>query len=259
MVRHVAVTGAPPGITAVLPAYNEEANLERTVRDLAPVLAKASPDHEIIVVDDGSADRTAEVAARLGETVAGLRLLHHPRNLGYGEALRTGFAAATREWILLLDADGQFLPPELDRLLAAAPESDLVLGYRKHRADSAHRRGYATVWRLLMWMLLGVRVRDVNCGFKLMRTAFVQSLDLRATGALISAELLAKAQGRGARMMEVEVSHRPRLHGHQTGGDPRVLLRAYVELARLWWRIRQFSAAEGAPRGTTAGSARRPR
>src|SRR3972149_5625094 len=158
----------------------------------------------------------------------------------YGAALRTGFAAATREWILLLDADGQFLPAELERLVAAAPGADLVLGYRHRRADSAHRRFFAAVWRLLVGLLLGVRVRDTNCGFKLMRTALVQSLDLQAGGALISAELLAKARRRGAVLVEVPVMHVPRRWGRQTGGSLPGTPGAYFELARLGWRIRRF-------------------
>lgn len=230
-------------ISAVLPAYNEEANLEGTVRALAPVLAQVAADYEILVVDDGSADRTAEIGRRLGEEFPPLRLLRHERNRGYGAALRSGFAAATREWILLLDADGQFLPRELERLVAAAPGADFVLGYRQHRADPAHRRFFAAVWRLLTGLLLGVRVRDTNCGFKLMRTALVQSLDLQAAGALIGAELLAKARRLGAVMIEVPVTHVPRRWGRQTGGSLRVTLRAYSELARLGWRIRRFGKA----------------
>ncbi len=249
-----AATAASPRrtISAVLPAYNEAANLERTVTGLAPVLHRVSGGWEILVVDDGSADATAEVAGRLAEARWGLRLLRHPRNLGYGAALRTGFAAAGYEWILLFDADGQFLPGEVERLVAAADGADLVAGVRARRADPLHRRAYAGVWRLLMRLVLGIRVRDINCGFKLMRTTLIQRLDLRAGGALISAELLAKAARAGGRIVEVPVSHVPRVHGQQTGGSPRVLLRAYYELFRLGWEIRRFGRErrEGRPNKT---------
>ncbi len=237
-------------ISAVLPAYNEEANLEGVVRALAPVLARLAADPEILVVDDGSTDHTAEIAGRLVAEVPHLRLLRHERNRGYGAALRTGFAAARREWILLLDADGQFVPAELERLVAAAPGADLVVGYRQRRADPPHRRYFAAVWRALIGVLLGVRVRDTNCGFKLLRTKLVQALDLQAGGALISAELLAKARRRGAVLAEVPVTHAPRRRGRQTGGSLRVTLRAYYELARLGWRIRRFSATTRESRAT---------
>lgn len=221
----------------MLPTFNEEANLERTVRALVPVLSGVAADYEILVVDDGSTDRTAEVARRLGEEVPSLRLLRHARNRGYGAALRTGFAAARHQWILLLDADGQFLPEELPRLVEAAAGADLVLGYRRSRADPAPRRLFAAVWRVLVWALLGVVVRDTNCGFKLMRRSLVQALDLQAHGAVISAELLAQARRLGAVMVEVAVTHLPRRWGQQTGGSLRVLLRACIELVRLWCRL----------------------
>lgn len=240
-----------PSISAVLPAFNEAANLERTVAGLAPVLSRLSARWEIVVVDDGSTDATAEVAARLAAAQWGLRLLRHPRNLGYGAALRTGFAAARHEWILLFDADGQFLPGEAERLVAAADGADLVAGVRAHRADPWHRRAYAWVWRALCRLVLGVRVQDINCGFKVLRTALIPSLDLRAGGALIGAELLAKASRAGARIVEVPVTHVPRSHGQQTGGSLAVLLRAYWELLRLGWQIRRFRGVAGERTGRT--------
>jgi glycosyltransferase involved in cell wall biosynthesis len=229
-----------PAVSVVLPAYNEEANLERTVRELLPVLEQTAADYEILIVDDGSRDETAAIAARLAAEVPRLRVLRHDRNRGYGAALRTGFAAARREWILLLDADGQFRPGELPRFIAAAGRADLIIGSREQRADPPHRRLFAAVWRLLTGVLLGVRARDTNCGFKLMRAAVIQALDLQAGGALISAELLAKARRSGAVIVELPVTHAPRRYGRQTGGSVRVMLRAYYELARLAWRIRRF-------------------
>ncbi|MDR7417477.1 MAG: glycosyltransferase family 2 protein [Armatimonadota bacterium] len=229
-----------PSISAVLPAYNEEGNLARTVGELVPVLARTCEAYEVVVVNDGSTDRTAAVAERLAAQMPAVRVVHHARNLGYGSALRTGFGAATLEWILLLDADGQFDPRDLDDFVTAAGAADLVLGYRERRADAAHRGWFAVAWRYLMRILLGVRARDIDCAFKLMRASLIRSLGLESGGAFISAELLAKAGRRGARVVEVPVSHRPRLHGTQTGGNPRVLVRAFYELGRLWWRVRRF-------------------
>jgi glycosyltransferase involved in cell wall biosynthesis len=247
------------GLTVVLPAFNEAANLEATVRELLPVVAAAAGTVEVVVVDDGSADDTADVAARLAAEAAraggpSVRVVRHPRNLGYGAALRTGFAAARQPWILLLDADGQFVPHDLERFVAAAAAADLVAGYRVRRADPPHRRAFAWAWRWLMRALLGVRVRDVDCAFKLVRTGLVQSLALEAGGAFISAELLAKAGRCGARIVEVPVAHRPRRAGQQTGGRVRVLVRAFYELARLWRRVRRFPGDAG--RGPRTGSGR---
>ncbi len=236
----------------VLPAFNEEAGIERLVRATVPVLDRLGGAYEILVVDDGSTDRTAEIASRLAAADPAIRVLRHPTNQGYGAALRTGFDAARKEWILLLDADGQFRPEEVDRFVAAAPGADLVVGYRRRRADPGHRRIFAAVWGVLMRGVLGVRVRDVNCGFKLMRASVIQSLDLRSRGALISAEFLAKASRAGAVSVEVPVTHLPRAAGRQTGGSPLVLLRAYYELVRLGWGIRAFRA----PPATTSKAAR---
>ncbi|MCL6553952.1 MAG: glycosyltransferase family 2 protein [Firmicutes bacterium] len=231
-------------MSVVLPAFNEAGNLEATVREVAPVVAAAAADFEIVVVDDGSTDATAAVAARLAAELP-VRLLRHDHNRGYGAALRTGFEAARQPWILLLDADGQFEPTELDRFVPLAGDADLVVGYRVRRADPRHRGVLAAAWTWLMRVLLGVQVRDVDCAFKLMRTTLVRSLALESAGAFISAELLGKARRRGARIVEVPVSHRPRRHGRQTGGSPRVLLRAFYELGRLWWRVRRFPAGAG--------------
>jgi glycosyltransferase involved in cell wall biosynthesis len=243
----------PLTISAVLPAYNEEANLETTVSDLLTPLRQHSAAFEIIIVDDGSTDQTAQRAQALAPRVGELQLLRHGRNLGYGWALRTGFAAARMDWILLLDSDGQFDPTDLGRLVAAADGAEMVLGYRFKRADPSHRRLFARAWAWLMRILLGVGARDVDCAFKLMRRSLVQSIELQATGAFVSAELLARAARRGARIVEVPVTHRPRRFGEQTGSRPRVLIRAFYELFRLWWRVRRDApGARRARPGTEA-------
>lgn len=241
-------------LSAVLPAFNEADNLERTVGELTAALAATGRSYEVLIVDDGSTDGTAAVAEALGRADPRVRLLRHARNQGYGAAVRTGFAASRGTWILLLDADGQFVPAELPRLLAAAGEgADFVLGYRVHRADPLHRRWFAALWRRLMAALLDVQVRDVNCAFKLLRGDLVRALPLESRGAFMTAELLARARRAGARFAEVPVSHRPRRAGRQTGGRPGVILRAFSDLFRLYWRLR--SAAGGrAPAAGAAGS-----
>jgi glycosyltransferase involved in cell wall biosynthesis len=231
------------GISAVLPAYNEEGALEATVSALRAVLVSVGRPYEIIIVNDGSADRTGAIADGLAGADPAVRVVHHVRNLGYGAALKSGFGAARLPWVFLMDADGQFDPGELPRFLAAAERADFIVGYRPARADPVHRMLYARIWAGMMSLLLGVGVRDVDCAFKLMRRSVLDRLALEAGGAFLSAEMLAKARRLGARFVELPVRHLPRRAGASTGGSVRVLLRAFAELARLWWKVRRFRPA----------------
>ena len=217
--------------------------MESTVRGLRAVLAALGRPFEIIVVDDGSADGTAALADRLARDDPAVRVVHHARNQGYGTALKSGFAAARQDWVFLMDSDGQFDPTELPGFIDAASRADFVLGYRVERADATHRRLFAKLWARLMRVLLGVRVRDVDCAFKLMRRSYLAAMPLEAGGAFLSAEMLAKALRLGARFAERPVKHLPRRAGRQTGGSVKVLLRAFYELGRLWLRVRRFRPA----------------
>lgn len=237
MSRRLQDPGSPfsGGVSAFLPCHNEEGNVERVVRAVVRALEPLGVPFEVIVVDDGSTDRTAAIAQRLAGEDPRVRLVRHSRNLGYGAALRTGFAASRYPWIFFTDGDGQFNPQDLARLLPHAASADLVVGYRLHRRDPAHRRLFGRLWNLLVRSWFGVRVRDVDCAFKLVRREVVQDLPLRATGAFLSTELLCRAAQKGARIVEVPVPHYPRRWGRQTGGRPDVILRAFVEL----WRLRR--------------------
>lgn len=223
------------GLSAFLPAFNEAANLSwflPQLRDFLPCVAATA---ELIVVDDGSTDDTIAIlreAASAAHTVP-VRIVRHAHNRGYGAAVRSGLAACRLEWAFLTDADGQFEPQDLPILTAHAHHADLVCGRRAARADPLHRRLYARTYGALVRALLDVRVRDVNCAFKLLRRETVAPLRLESEGALISAELLARAQQRGARIVDVPTGHRPRRLGRPTGGDPRVVFRALRELMAL--------------------------
>jgi glycosyltransferase involved in cell wall biosynthesis len=238
------------GISAILPAFNEEGALAGTVAALRTVLRGLGRPFEIIVVDDGSRDGTGDLADRLAREDAALRVVHHPRNLGYGAALKSGFAAARLDWLFLMDADGQFDPAELPTFVSAAGGADFVVGYRPSRADPAHRTLYAKVWARLMSILLGVGVRDVDCAFKLMRRSYLDGMPLEAGGAFLSAEMLAKARRMGARFVELPVRHLPRRAGTSTGGSLRVLLRAFAEMGRLWLSVRRFRPTSGSAKTT---------
>jgi glycosyltransferase involved in cell wall biosynthesis len=226
-----------PGVTILLPCLNEAGNIEAAVAEARAAATAAARKYEILVVDDGSTDNTADLARALARRDPAVRLLSHPVNLGYGAALRTGIEAATMPWLLLTDADLQF---DLGQLADVAPltaDYDLIIGRRTPRRDPVHRRVYGHTWNWLVRRVLDLPVRDVDCAFKLGRTDMLQSLDLRSTGAMISPELVARSLAQDARLVEVDVAHRPRVAGAQSGANPRVILRALNELRTLRFRL----------------------
>lgn len=220
-------------MSAVLPAFNEEANLEKAVHGLGHALSAFAGSHEIIVVDDGSRDGSGALMERLHEHMPNLVVVRHPENLGYGAALRSGFRKARFPWVFFMDADNQFDPMDVKLLLDRAGDADLVIGYRAVRRDPWPRRVNAWAFFTLVRLLFGYLARDVNCAFKLIRHDLLDNLALRSGGALINTELLTLARRRGARIIEVPVHHFPRTAGAQTGARPAVVLRAFRELFRL--------------------------
>lgn len=225
-------------LAAVLPARNEEGNIEAAVLETWHEVARLAERAEIIVVDDGSQDRTAALVEAMRERVPALRLVRHGETRGYGAAVRSGFAAATAEWLFFTDADRQFDVAELERLVALSGDHDVVAGVRARRRDPVHRRLMARMWNRLIGLTLGVRLRDLNCAFKLLRTELVRGLELASDGSAFGAELALALEHRGARIAQLPVSHRPRTWGRQTGGDPAVILHALAEYGRLVTRFR---------------------
>lgn len=224
--------GLPASLSAVLPAYNEEAVIASTLRRTHAVIAGLGMDaFEVIVVDDGSRDRTRSVCLDVGAELDSVRVISHRANRGYGAALRTGFEAATGDAIFLMDSDGQFDPADLRLLLARWGAAAVVCGCRTERRDPWIRRLNNRAFFRLVDALVGATARDVNCGFKLFPTAIGQGL--AAEGALISTELLVRAREQGLRIVDVAVPHHPRTTGRPTGARPAVVLRAFGELRRL--------------------------
>jgi glycosyltransferase involved in cell wall biosynthesis len=227
-----------PGLSVFLPCHNEEQNLVRVVDNFRAQLDRFALAYEIIVVNDGSRDQTGAIADRLAASDSRIKVLHHPVNRGYGGAVISGLAAATMPYVLLCDGDGQFDAAELARLVPMVPDYDVVAGRRIKRADHLLRRLNGQAWTALVRLLFGIRITDVDCGFKLFKREFVQNLDLSARGAMISTELMVKIADRGARIAEVDVGHLPRLAGEQSGANLRVIARAFAELLRLWGELR---------------------
>ena len=234
-----AMGGVVRELSVVLPAFNEEANVERVVRECTAYLTDRIPDHELMVVDDGSRDRTGEILDRLVTEVPRFRPLHHPQNRGYGAALRAGFAAAAKRFVFYMDSDGQFDIRDLDLLLPLVTDDDhIVTGFRIERRDPFVRRLNAKLFnRFVVGLMLGVHVRDLNCAFKIVPKRILDQIALESTGALINAELYGRAVRRGFGVKEVGVHHYPRAAGTPTGADPSVILRAFYELARLRRKI----------------------
>jgi glycosyltransferase involved in cell wall biosynthesis len=227
-----------PGISVFLPSHNEEANVERVVSGYVREMPKIADDFEVIVVDDGSRDRTGAIADRMAAADPHVRVVHHPVNRGYGGAVISGIRAARMPYVLLSDGDGQFDPAEVAKLAAFMPEYDVVVGFRARRADHLIRKLNGAAWTALVRMLLGITIGDIDCGFKLFKREFLDAMELKARGAMISTELMARLAGSGARVKEVEVTHLPRLAGEQSGANVRVVARAFKELFALYSDLR---------------------
>jgi glycosyltransferase involved in cell wall biosynthesis len=173
-----------------------------------------------------------------------VRLVRHEVNRGYGGALRSGFEAATQEWVFLIASDNQYNPSEIDRLLSLMDGADIVTGFRARRQDPPLRRFYAWAWNALVNLLFGYLSRDIDCAFKLFRREILAEIVLTSQGAMVDTQLLAGARRRGFRIREIAVTHLPRQAGHQTGADVRVVLRAFRDLMRYWWELRQREGRE---------------
>lgn len=221
------------GLTIVLPCLDEAENLPDAVRYATDAATRCAATHEIVIVDDGSTDETVAVAAELAARDPRVRLIVHAENCGYGDALRTGIAAARQPWVLLIDADLQFDFGELAGFLPLAPSSDLVVGWRILPQAPVGRRVGSALWNRFLRAAFDLPVRDVDCAFRLVRRELLLRLDLRASGALVGAELLAKSRAAGARIAEVPVHHRVRVAGRQARASSRLSTRTLRELAAL--------------------------
>ncbi|GMU35695.1 MAG: glycosyltransferase family 2 protein [Planctomycetia bacterium] len=227
-----------PELSIFFPCYNEEANVERVARAAVEAASRFAEKFEIILVNDGSKDRTGEIAESLAKADARIRAVHNNPNLGYGGAVARGLRESRYSWIFFTDGDGQFDLNEMDKLINLLDRCDLAVGYRIKRADSFIRRSNAFFWGVLVRALFGLKVRDIDCAFKLLPKSLIDKIELRSQGALISTELLARAKYQGLRIAEVGVNHYPRVAGQQTGANIRVILRAFAELIRLRKHIR---------------------
>jgi glycosyltransferase involved in cell wall biosynthesis len=223
-----------PNISLFFPAYNEEKNIVSSIAEAQKVLSKCANEYEIIAVDDGSSDNTGKIIDRLAAENPRVRAVHHWKNQGYGAALWSGIQAAKYDWVFFTDADLQFDLEELPQLLEYIPEYRAVLGYRAKRRDPFMRLVNAKGWNILNRILFGLKVKDIDCAFKLFDRRLVSSLPLETRGAAMSAEMLIRLDRKGVLFKEVPVTHLPRKMGSPTGAKPAVIIRAFKELYKLY-------------------------
>ena len=193
---------------------------------------------EIIVVDDGSIDNTAVVLDKYLKTYRNISAIHHPSNRGYGAALKSGIFSARNDLIFFCDSDLQFDLGEMHKLLQWIVDYDIVIGYRVKRQDPFHRRLNAFGWNILVRMLLGLNVRDIDCAFKLFKRGVFDKIRIDAVGAMVNTDILAQAFQNGGKIKEVPVNHYPRLRGKQTGANIRLILKAFKELIKLYRKLK---------------------
>jgi glycosyltransferase involved in cell wall biosynthesis len=229
----------PLSLSVFFPCYNEQDNIGQTTQRAVEVLEGMGADYEIILVNDGSADQTGARADAIAAGNNRVRVVHHPQNMGYGAALQSGIRAAKKELVFFTDGDGQFDIGEIKLLLPLIEQNDIVCGYRLDRKDPFIRKLNGWMWTRLVNFLFGMHIRDIDCAFKLFRAEIFEGMTMSSEGALISAEILARATRRGFRIAEVGVHHYPRKAGKQTGAKLTVILRAFKELFKLYNRIRK--------------------
>ncbi len=223
-------------ISAFFPAYNEEDNIVKMTSSLVNVLNEIADNYEVIIVNDGSKDKTGEVARELCKKNSTVRLVEHKENQGYGAAVKSGLRAARYEWIFFTDGDGQFDVKEIKKFLPYTKDYKIVIGYRLKRQDNFMRLLNAWAWGRLVGFLFPElkKIKDIDCAFKLIRKELIDEIEFRTAGAMISTELLLRIIRNGYQVKQIGVGHYPRKAGKQSGANFRVVARAFKELFRFY-------------------------
>jgi len=227
-------------LSLFFPAYNEEGNVERTVEKAIPVLKQVAQKYEIIIIDDGSKDKTGLIAESLAKKHSFIRVIHHSPNQGYGGALKEGFYSAKYDWIVFTDIDGQFDFSEVEKLIGLTSQAEVIATYRLGRSDSFKRKFFGWGWTVLANIFLGINIRDVDSGFRMVRKSVIDKIPKLQSmrGGMINPELFARARKAGFKIAEVGVHHYPRREGKQSGAELKVIFKSFVDLGKLWWQIK---------------------
>ena len=227
-----------PGLTMFFPAYNDAGTIASLVIQAQEAIRHLTPDFEVLVINDGSRDQTAQIADELARTYPNVRVIHHVGNRGYGGALRTGFASATKELIAYTDGDAQYDPTELEVLWGRlTPDVDVVTGYKISRSDPLHRVVIGRIYHYTVKLMFGLRVRDVDCDFRLMRREVFNRVRLERNTGVICLEMMRKIQDAGFHTVEVPVHHYHRAHGRSQFFNFRRVFWTGIDVLKLWIQL----------------------
>jgi glycosyltransferase involved in cell wall biosynthesis len=252
------------GLTVFFPAYNDSGTIASMVIAAVRTASRLTPDFEVVVVNDGSSDATAEVADELARLYPQVRVVHHERNRGYGGALRSGFASAAKEFIFYTDGDAQYDPREMAQLWERMADGvDLVNGYKISRSDPLHRILIGRIYHHTVKLMFGLRVRDVDCDFRLLRRSIFDRVSLEKSSGVICLEMMKKITDAGFRIVEVPVHHYHRAYGKSQFFNFRRIYRTGIDVLRLWWalavRKQQAAPPAAGAAGPAAAGTREPR
>lgn len=231
-----------PSVSFVIPMFNEEENIEHAIDAAVETLEKYASDYEIIIVDDASTDTSPSIVTRRAAMNPRIRMIRHPKNRKLGGTLRSGFAAASKDLVLYMDADLPFDPDVLGRAIRAleVTGADVIAGYRHDRTIEGPKRAiYSYVYNALIGVLFGWPHRDINFSFKLMKREVLRAIELRSEGSLIDAELIVKAKNHGFAIQQIGLDYFPRTRGKSRLSSPSVILKIFSELVTLYPEMRK--------------------
>ena len=228
-----------PRLSIFFPFWNEEDNIASVVERALVIAPTVAEKFEILIIDDGSSDKTPEIAEKLARKHENIRCIRHSVNRGYGAALKTGFENAKYDPVVFTDGDLQFNFSQVTKFIEQIDSADIVIGYREKRKDKFFRHILMALLKIWDFIFFRFHVRDIDCGFKMFRRSALEAImPLRSEGAMITTEILAKAHAKKLRIKEVGVTHYPRKFGESSGGNIPVIIRAMLETFILYWDLR---------------------
>ncbi len=221
-------------LTVFFPCLNDGKILPKLLAKVYKTLGQVTSNFEVLIIDDGSTDKSREVVQKLQKKYKNLKLYIHPKNLGYGKTLSTGFKKATKEWVFYTDGDGQYDPSDLVKLVSELNnKTDAVNGYKLNRSDAFIRKAIGFLYNMLLHEIYDLPIKDIDCDFRLIKRQFLKNLHFKSTSGAICLELVLKLKKRGVRFREIGISHYPRLYGQSAFFNPVNIVKTFIENIRL--------------------------